>query len=68
MPSRLEAGCVPLAGDSAHPTIETSDVTNVDSSSAAIDAAWCEEIERRLENIRTGRVQMLDMDEAHAQI
>ena len=49
-------------------TIETSEVTNVGSSSSAIDAAWCEEIERRLENIRTGRVQMLDMDEAHAQI
>ena len=49
-------------------TIETSDMTNIDSSRAAIDAAWCKEIERRLENIRTGRVQMLDMDEAHAQI
>ena len=49
----------------------TSDPISMDGSdvaTAAIDAAWCEEIERRVNDIRTGRVQMLDMDEAHAQI
>ena len=49
----------------------TSDPVSTDGTDVAtaeIDAAWCEEIERRVNDIRTGRAQMLDMDESHAQI
>ncbi|MFT3875123.1 MAG: addiction module protein [Propioniciclava sp.] len=35
---------------------------------AEVDAAWCAEIRRRIDDVENGQVELLDVDESHAQL
>ena len=48
--------------------LETPSVPVPDSPVSDVDTAWCDELERRIDDVSTGRVQMLDMDESHSRI
>ena len=39
-----------------------------DDEQAEVDAAWRSELRRRIDDIESGRVELLDADEVHAQI
>jgi|ThiBiot_300_plan_2_1041538.scaffolds.fasta_scaffold00835_18 putative addiction module component (TIGR02574 family) len=43
-----------------------SDTSDVDQD--AVDAAWRDELRRRVDEIESGKVELLDLDEVHAQI
>jgi putative addiction module component (TIGR02574 family) len=43
-----------------------SDSSDVDQD--AVDAAWRDELRRRIDEIESGKVELLDLDEVHAQI
>ncbi|MBK0421094.1 addiction module protein [Leucobacter sp. CSA2] len=39
-----------------------------DDEQAQIDAAWRSELRRRIDDIESGKIELLDADEVHAQI
>ena len=39
-----------------------------DDEQAEVDAAWRSELRRRIDDIESGKVELLDADEVHAQI
>ena len=41
---------------------------DVAEDQAEVDAAWRSEIRRRIDDIESGKVELLDADEVHAQI
>jgi putative addiction module component (TIGR02574 family) len=52
-----------------HHGIQSLDAdTVVEDDHAEVDAAWRSEIRRRIDDIESGKVKLLDADEVHAQI
>ena len=39
-----------------------------DDEQAEVDAAWRSELRRRIDDIESGKVELLDVDESHAQL
>lgn len=39
-----------------------------DDEQAEVDAAWRTELRRRIDDIESGKVELLDVDESHAQL
>lgn len=52
-----------------HRGIRSLDVDNqADSNQTEIDAAWRTELRRRIDDIESGKIELLDVDESHAQL
>ncbi|MEE6289253.1 addiction module protein [Georgenia sp. MJ173] len=47
-------------------SLDPADTTDVDQNE--VDAAWRTELRRRLDDIESGKVELLDVDESHAQL
>lgn len=48
--------------------IRNLDTRSEDLSQAEVEAAWRDELSRRIDDIRSGAVELLDFDESHRQI
>lgn len=52
-----------------HRGIRSLDVDDqTDSDQAEVDATWRSELRRRIDDIESGKVKLLDVDESHAQL
>jgi hypothetical protein len=52
-----------------HRGIQSLDVDDqAAEDQAEIDAAWRSELRRRIDDIESGKVELLDVDESHAQL
>lgn len=52
-----------------HRGIRSLDVDDqADSDQAEVDAAWRSELRRRIDDIESGKVELLDVDESHARL
>lgn len=47
-------------------SLDTADTTDADQNE--VDAAWRTELQRRLDDVESGKVELLDVDESHAQL
>ncbi len=48
--------------------IRNLDTRSEDLPQAEVEAAWRDELSRRIDDIRSGAVELLDFDESHRQI
>ena len=48
--------------------IRNLDTRSEDLPQAEVEAAWCDELRKRIDDIRSGAVELLDFDESHRQI
>lgn len=51
-----------------HRGLRSLDTDDTDVDQGEVDAAWRAELRRRIDDVESGKVELLDMDEAHAQI
>lgn len=48
--------------------LRSLDAEDADVDQGEIDAAWRTELRRRIDEIKSGKVELLDADESHAQL
>jgi putative addiction module component (TIGR02574 family) len=48
--------------------LSLDDGSDTAGSQAEVDAAWRDELRRRIDDIESGKVELLDVDESHAQL
>jgi len=51
-----------------HRGLQTLDAEEAQGEQGEVDAAWRDELRRRIDDIENGKVELLDADEVHAQI
>lgn len=51
-----------------HRGLQSLDDENPDSDQDSVDTAWRGELRRRIDQIESGAVELLDLDESHAQL
>ncbi len=51
-----------------HRRLRSFETGDVDTDQAEVDAAWRLELHRRIADIESGKVELLDVDESHAQL
>ncbi len=51
-----------------HRGLQSLDATDPDTDHAAADAAWRIELDRRIDDIASGNIELLDLEESHAQL
>lgn len=51
-----------------HRGLRSFDAEDADTDQAKVDAAWRVELRRRIDDIESGKVELLDVDESHAQL
>lgn len=51
-----------------HRGLRSFDAEAADTDQAEVDAAWRVELRRRIDEIESGKVELLDVDESHAQL
>ena len=51
-----------------HRGLQSLDTEDAQVDQAEVDAAWRGELRRRIDDIESGKVELLDADEVHAQI
>ncbi|MGO1316564.1 MAG: addiction module protein [Cellulomonadaceae bacterium] len=51
-----------------HRGLRSLDATDENVDQAEVDAAWRAEFRRRIDDVESGKVELLDVDESHAQL
>jgi len=51
-----------------HRGLQSLDAEEKQGEQGEVDAAWRDELRRRIDDIENGKVELLDADEVHAQI
>lgn len=51
-----------------HRGLRSFEAEDADTDQAEGDAAWRVELRRRIDDIESGKVELLDLDESHAQL
>ncbi|RRJ87186.1 addiction module protein [Gulosibacter macacae] len=51
-----------------HRGLRSLDAEDANADQAEVDAAWRVELRRRIDDIESGKVELLDVDESHAQL
>lgn len=51
-----------------HRGLQTLDAENAEVDQDEVDTAWRSELRRRIDDVESGAVELLDADEVHAQI
>lgn len=51
-----------------HRGLQTLDAEDADVDQDEVDTAWRSELRRRIDDVESGAVELLDADEVHAQI
>ncbi len=51
-----------------HRVLQDLDTDGTERDQSEIDAAWRTELRRRIDDIESGKVELLDIEESHAQL
>lgn len=51
-----------------HRGLRSLDTEDANVDQAEVDAAWRSELRRRIDDVESGKVELVDVDESHAQL